>query len=254
MVAPQKESSIDDWIQLAETLSPVERLALAGLLSLRPQTPISIISPAMLNDPENISAAEKWLIANFRKAFSFYCERHKQHRVKLTSEAVKRLAPILVGSYNLPLGIAVGFLFWAIDYGLQNWCEKYGARNFNGEGKYSGGLPESPAWPNGEVRGVFDVTYLPPITEIVDNPESYPLKGYKVVIKVPAETTGAMKVPSSPEVETIVLSFKGEGSQSFTFTDTAMDREISGDVRNVFPKQNDGPNVLGFTAADIHVA
>src|ERR1043165_8538988 len=134
MVAPQKESNIDEWIKLAEKLKPIENLALIGLISIRPSLAPSIITPSVLMTEENTSGAEKWAIKHFRKSFAFYCDNYKKHEVALVSEAIKRadlirlLAPLIVTTYSLPLGIAVGFLFWAMTYGLNHWCEKYGQR------------------------------------------------------------------------------------------------------------------------------
>jgi hypothetical protein len=253
MVAPQRESGIDEWIEFAEKLSPVENLALVGLLFLRPNLPPSIITPSTLVTEENISSAERWALTRFRQVFAFYCDNYKKHKVALASEALKRvdlvkiLAPLLVTAYSVPLGIAVGFLFWALTYGLDNWCQKYGSRKFNGEGKYVTDLPGV------DFEGFFDLTYLPAITETVENPESYPLKGYKVVLKAAAETKGLIKVSSSEEVTNITLAFKGKDSHYFSFTDTTSQQEVEGNPENVFPEKDEGPNIVGFTATELIV-
>lgn len=247
MVAPQRAENLEEWVDFAEKLSPVENLALVGLLFLSPNRPPLSISPSVLHTEENLSNAEKWAITNFRKGFSFYCENYKKHRGAILSEAVKRLAPALVALYSWSLGLSVGFIVWAIKYGLDNSCDKYGARKFNGKGKY---ITDRPGI---EFEGFFDLTYFPAITEVVQDPESYPLEGYKVILKAPAETTGLIKVSSAEEVNDITLTFKGQDSHSFRFTDTRSGEDVEGYPERVFPERDEGPNIVKFTGSELVV-
>jgi hypothetical protein len=247
MATPQRDMTLNEWIDFSEKLHAVENLALIGFLSLRPNIAPSIISTGEVVSEENISVAEKWLLTNFRKAFAFYCDRHKETSALLIGEAlkkadvVKRLAPLLVSAYSIPLGIAVAFLFAAIDMGLDKWCEKYARKSFTGKGIYSGNFPKK------IVEGFFDVKLLPAITEFVEDPEAYPLKGYKVRVKVPADISGQVKVPTSDDSNEIFSSFKSKYSHSFSFSDARAKKTLFGVVETVSQNISAGPNVLSFT-------
>ena len=119
---------------------------------------------------------------------------------------------------------------------------KYSRVRFNGKGKYRGDFQEK------EVDSFFEITYLPEIMELIEDPEAYPLEGYKIKIKVESETDGRVKVPSAKERNSIQFSFKYDKSHSFDFTDTKSNKRIVDDVSWV---GNDGPNVLRFVSQNL---
>jgi hypothetical protein len=209
------------------------KLALIGLLSLRPNLPPSIIVTGDLVNGENIGASEKWILTNFRKVFGFYCDKIKDTKILLAGEAirkteiVKHLAPIIVSTYSVPLGIAVAFLFAAINIGLNKWCEKYERKSFSGKGTYSGNFSKR------QVDGFFDIRCLPAIEERIEDPEAYPLSGYKVMVKVPADIIGRVKVPTSKDADEILFSFTGKRDHSFSFSDMTIHKQIVGTVATV---------------------
>src|SRR5207302_11168842 len=98
-----------------------------------------------------------------------------------------------------------------------------------------------------------EVSHLPPILEYVEDPEAYPLKGYRIVVKVDAESNGRLKVPSLDELNSIQFSFTGKRSHAFTFMDTLSKRYVKGSVDNVSYVAQDGPTVIRFTSSDMEV-
>jgi hypothetical protein len=253
MAAPQMEPTLDQWISFCETLSPYENFALIGLLFLRPHPPISILPTSEIVTQENARAAEKWSESRFRQILLFYCENYKKRETEAAfaliekSEAVKNLVPLLVSTLAVPVGIAVAFLFWAMAKSLDDWCQRYSTRKFNGKGKYTGNFPE------GEVDGFFDVTFLPPIFQFVEDPEAYPLEGYKIQVKVEAEVDGKLKVPTAKESNSIQFNSTGEQRHAFSFADTKTSSKLSGRVSRVYHLTKDDPNILSFTSNDMEV-
>lgn len=245
------EATVDGWIGFCEHRTAYENFALIGLLFLRPGLPLSIIATSEIVNAENVRGAEKWSESRFRQLLLFYCEKHNKPLAQGTAalidkaDAVKGLAPLLVSTFALPLGIAVAFLFWALGTVLNDWCEKYSKKKYNGKGKYVGDFPEK------EVDGFFDVTYLPQIVELVEDPAAYPLQGYRIKVRVESETNGQIKVPTSKELKSIQLSFSYDKSHSFDFTDTQSNRRLKGQVKNVSHVASDGPNVLRFISTDM---
>jgi len=252
MADAQMEPNLDQWISFCEKLTPYQNFALIGLLFRRPQHPQSIL-PAEIETEENARSAEKWSESRFRKLLSFYCDHYKKKKVEAAgqlidkAEAVKTLAPLLVSTLAIPLGIATAFLFWAAGRNLDEWCKKYSRRKLNGKGKYTGDFSEN------EVNGFFEVNYLPPILEYVEDPAAYPLEVYKIRIKVESETDGRVKVSTEKELNSIQFSFSGGGNHRFFFIDTKSNRDVKGGVGNVFHVDEDGPIVIRFTSSDITV-
>jgi hypothetical protein len=253
MVAPQRKSDLEQWIDISARLHPIQNLAVIGLMILRPNLPPSIIATTDPMDEENIRSTERWASSRFRQLFLFYCQHYKRPQARAAveiidkTEVVKGLAPLLVSTLSVPLGISVNFLFWALGYSLDEWCQKYGRRKYNGKGTYRGNFPGR------KVDSFFDVTYLPPIQEVVEDPEAYPLEGYKIKIKVPGETNGKVKVPSSEYVKSVTLNFKGKNTHSFGFVDTQTNKAVGGLIENVFPDEKEGPNIIGFESRDLIV-
>jgi hypothetical protein len=251
MVAPIREASLDEWVSFCEHLTPYQNFALIGFLFLRPQPPLSILATSDIVNEENARGAEKWSESRFRQLLLFYCDKYKKPEALAAAalidkaNVVKALVPLLVSTLAVPVGIAVAFLFWALGKSLDDWCQKYAQKNYNGTGKYIGDFPEK------EIDGFFDVTYLPPIIELVDDPAAYPLKGYKIKIIVESETDGRIKVPTSEELNSIQFHFTYDKSHSFNFTDTQSNIRLSGKVGNVSHVGSDGPNVLRFTSSDL---
>jgi hypothetical protein len=251
MVAPYMEPTLDEWIIFCNKLTPYENFALIGLLFLRPHPPLSILVTADIVSEENTRAAEKWSESNLRKLLLFYCDNYKRPGAEAAAalvdkaDAVKGLAPLLVSTLAVPVGIAAAFLFWALGKRLDDWCQKYSRKKFNGKGKYMGNFPEK------QVDSFFEVTYLPPIVELVEDPAAYPLEVYKIQVKVEAETDGRIKVSTPKELNSIQFSFTGQKSHSFSFTDTLTSGEVSGHVDNVSHVAQDGPLVLRFVSSDM---
>jgi hypothetical protein len=129
MSEARMEPNLDQWIGFCEKLTPYQNFALIGLLSRRPRPPLTIL-PSEIETEENARAAEKWSESRFRKLLLFYCEHYKKKRVEAAgelidkAEVVKTLAPLLVSTLAIPLGIATAFLFWATGRNLDDWCKK----------------------------------------------------------------------------------------------------------------------------------
>jgi hypothetical protein len=253
MAASQTEPNLDQWISFCENLTPYQNFALIGLLFRRGQPPLSIL-PAEIVTEENARGAEKWSESKLRQSLLFYCEHYKKKEVQAAgelldkSEAIKQLVPLLVSTLAVPVGIATAFLFWAAGKRLDDWCKKYSRRKLNGKGKYTGDFPEK------EVNGFFEVVYLPPIVEYIDDPAAYPLEGYKIKIKVDPETDGRLKVSTAKELNSIQFSFGEKRGHAFSFMDTKTNRDVNGRVDNVFHVNEDGPIVIRFTSTDMEVA
>ena len=249
MVAP--EPSLDGWVRFCEHLTPYENYALLGLLFLRPHPPLSILATADVVSEENARSAEKWSESRFRQLLLFYCDKYKtpgsQAAAALVDKAdlVKTIVPLLVSTLAVPVGVAVAFFFWALGTSLDDWCQKYSQRKYNGKGKYLGNFPEK------EIEGFFEVTHLPQIIELVEDPAAYPLEGYKIKIIVESETDGRIKVATQKELESIQFSFTYNKSHSFHFRDTQSSMSIGGQVRNVSHVGEDGPNVLRFISSNL---
>jgi hypothetical protein len=247
------ELSLDHWIDYCAKLTPYENFLLIGLLFSRPSLQQSIFAASLLSDVNNARAAEKWSESHFRRLLLLYCANYKKRKTEalLTLaekvDVIKLLLPALVSAaYALPLGIAVGFLFWAVSTALDDWCKKYSERKYNGTGRYAGNFPEK------EVESFFELSYLPPIEEYIEDPAAYPLEGYKINIRVDSASEGRLKLGKAEDLLSITFHFTA-GSHSFVFTDTRQKEKVSGEVDNVSHIKEDGPNVLRFTSAHTRV-
>jgi hypothetical protein len=253
MATAQMDMDMDRWIDFCAELSPFQNFLLLGLLSSSPDRPLGLISPAEIQPDEHHEAAEEWASSNLRRLLLFYCEHYQKvvpkYGVALANKAdiVKQIVPLLVSTLSVPVSIAVAFLFWALGHRLDEWCKMYARRHYTGKGLYSGNFPE------GKVEAFFDIFYLPPITRFVDDPEAYPLKGCRGVIKVKPQAEGKIKVANSKEVNSIVFNFDKLNGHRFEFTETTLKWVIKGIVENVFPATDEGSNVLGFTSTNIEV-
>lgn len=245
MASTERELSVDHWIEYCAKLTPYENFLLIGLLFSSPSLQRSIIATSLLHDMGHVRAAEKWSESHFRRLLLFYCANYKKRKVEAVltlaekANIVKTLVSIAVSTYALPLGIAVAFLFWAVSTALDDWCKKYSERKYNGRGKYSGNFPEK------EVKSFFELSYLPPIEEYIQDPAAYPLEGYKINIRVQSESEGRLKLDKAEEVISISFHFTAK-SHTFVFTDTRQKETVSGEVDNVSHIKEDGPNVLRF--------
>lgn len=163
MSEARMEPNLDQWIGFCEKLTPYQNFALIGLLSRRPRPPLTIL-PSEIETEENARAAEKWSESRFRKLLLFYCEHYKKKRVEAAgelidkAEVVKTLAPLLVSTLAIPLGIATAFLFWAAGRNLDDWCKKYSRRKLNGKGKYTGNFAEKEV--NGFLKSSTSLLFL----------------------------------------------------------------------------------------------
>ena len=110
MVAPQRESDLEQWIDISEKLRPIQNLAVIGLQFLRPNLPLSIIATTDPMEEENIRATERWASSRFRQLLLFYCQHYKKPQAIASAELldkaelVKALAPLLVSTLSIPLG------------------------------------------------------------------------------------------------------------------------------------------------------
>jgi len=245
----QMEPSLDGWISVCQQLTPYENFALIGLLFLRSRPPLSILAPSNIVNDENARGAEKWSESRFRQLLLLYCDKYKKPKWHAAStlidkaNVVRGLASLFVSTLAVPLGIAVAFLYCALGKSLDDWCQKYSQKKYNGQGKYFGNFPEK------EVMCFFDVTYLPQIVELVEDPAAYPLEGYKIRIRVDSETNGKIKVPSTQERNSIEYSFNYDKNHSYDFTDTQSNKKIIGEVDDVSYMGSDGPMVLRFKSS-----
>lgn len=241
------QATIDGWIEVTRDLSPLQNLCIVGILFQNPRTSLSIIATRDPVTPENISAAERWAKLNFRKLLYFYCDNSEKTGIQLgvaladKSGVVKKLGPVIVSTFSIPLGMAVAFLFAASGIILKNWCANYARREFNGKGIYAGDFPKK------QLEAFFEIEFYPPIQEYTEDPEAYPLKGYRINILVPAEVNGKAKVPLPADSDEIFFSFKENTKHSFRFADTKRRSEIDGDITTLRQDRQAGPSVLGFT-------
>ena len=244
------EPTLDEWINFCEGLTPYQNFALIGLLFWRPSPPLSILASLDIVTEENARQAEKWSESKFRQLLLFYCDKYQKPEAQAAAalidkaDLIKSIVPLLVSTYSVPLGIAVAFLYWALAKSLHDWCQKYSRKEYNGKGTYIGNFPEK------EVFGHFEVAYLPQITELVEDPEAYPLEGYKIRVKVKSETNGRIKVPTSKELKSIQLHFTYDKRDAFDFRDTQSKVRLRGSVDNVSHVTADGPNILRFISSD----
>lgn len=238
---------IKPWIEISERLTPFENLALVGLLNSRPQTPISIISKPVVVQEENFKSAEAWAKKNFREALRLYCDQIDKPEIKVLVQFVKTFAPFVAAQLSLPIGAAIGFIFWCGGFSLEKWCEKYATKRFSGKGQLLGdpGL--------GALEGFFNVTYRPPIHELVEDPEAYPVERFKIDIEVPEITNGLVKVATQSDAEAIYKGFANRIAQSFEFPDDKTRQKISGNMEAIARATNEGPNVLSFSTGALNV-
>ncbi|MDQ1593282.1 MAG: hypothetical protein QOG71_3909 [Pyrinomonadaceae bacterium] len=247
------EGELEQWIQVCEELTYFQNLALLGLLSLKADTPLSIIKAIDPNSSENVSAAERWLKKNLRSLLQFYCVAYVKKSVRVTgiaidkAEVVKNLAPVAVATLSIPVGFVVAFLFAALGLVLDNWCQRYAKQRYAGEGTYEGNFEQK------QVAAFFEITHTPAIIEEVENPAAFPLKVRMLAIKVPAEISGMVKVPSPADSSEIFHSFQARYSHRFTFVDVTQSKKIKGAVESVYQDIQEGPNVLGVTSNELNV-
>jgi hypothetical protein len=190
---------------------------------------------------ENFKSVETWAKKNFREGLRLYCDLTNKPEIKILAEFVKTFAPFFAAQLSLPIGAAIGFLFWCVGFNLEKWCRKYATKRFSGKGQLLG----SPS--TGEIEGFFNVTYRPPISELVEDPEAYPVERFKVDIEVPEITDGLVKVPTPNSAEAIYKSFENRIAQSFKFADDKTKQSISGKMDAIARAINEGPNVLSFS-------
>lgn len=243
MVAPEREVSIDEWISLAEKLTPVENVGLIGLLSSRPTMRPNMILRETLCTEENFSSAQNWSLSHLRKGLSFCSDNYHKNNENISS-AVKRLAPEMVTQYNWSLGLAVTFVVLAIQQDMCDSGREYAARKFQGQGKY---VAEAPGV---EFPGFFNVTYFPELKVTVRDLD----RVLEVELRSAAEMKGSVELLSPDDVTNIALTFSGQYSHYFTFTDSLRLREVEGSPENVFPEREKGPNVLAFAGHDLLIS
>lgn len=167
--------------------------------------------------------------------------------MKVLVEFVKTFAPFLAAQLSLPVGAAIGFVFWCAGFRLEKWCERHATKRFSGEGQLLG----NPS--TGEIEGFFNVTYRPPIYELVEDPAAYPVERFKVEIELPEVTNGLIKVPTLNNAEAVYKRFESRVVQSFRFADDKTKKRISGNMDVMARAVNEGPNVLSFSTSTLNV-
>jgi hypothetical protein len=254
MSTPGPSEDINQWILFCEALTPYQNVLLLGAISKSRYTTLAIFQTQPIETQDNWKAAEDWMLKHLRKGLRLYCDNYQKTQVTIGAEGAKRsvelvkvLAPFLMLQLSIPLGAGVAFLFWALGFGLHKWCEKYSAMKLGGEGEYSGNIPQ------GEVKPFFDITYLTPIVEFIENEEAYPLEIEKKQIRNPAETSGLVKVPSARDVEAIAFGFSKESKDHFSFQDAKTNKLVGGDVTNVYRKPREEANMLSLIAGELSI-
>jgi hypothetical protein len=235
------------WTDISEGLTPLENLGLVGLLILRPQTLPSNVSKSSVLQGENFRSVEGWAKKNFREALRLYCDQIDKSEIKVLVQFVKTFAPFFAAQLSLPIGAAIGFIFWCGGFGLERWCNKYSIKRFSGKGQLLGNNSL------GDIEGFFSITYRPPIHELVEDPEAYPVERFKVNIEVPEITNGLVKVPTPNNAEAVYKSFENRVTQSFLFPDDKTRQRISGNMDAIARATNEGPNVLSFSTSALNV-
>ena len=252
MSTVKPHEDINQWIEFCERLSPFQNYLLIGAISQSTYATLAIIQAQPIETQENWKASKKWDLKHMRKALRVYCEYSQKPKVVISAEVAKKsvelikaFAPFLMLQLSVPLGVAVAFSFWALGFGLSKWCERYASKNLTGDGIYSGDIPQ------GEVHAFFDITYLPPIVEFIEDEKAYPLEIKKKQIRIPAETIGLVRVPNARDVQTITFSFNEKAKHQFIFRDAKTNEKVMGEVTKVYPKREVGANILGVTAGDL---
>jgi len=252
MSTPTPQIDLDQWTEFCANLSPFENFALLGLILENPSLSLSILQNRTIVTEGNVRRAEKWTMTNLRRALKIYCDNYKKHQVvagskflETASPFVKAIAPFLMFELNAPVTAMIAYVIWAIGYGLDKWCGKYSAKEFSGEGEYSGDLT-----PN-KKKAFFRLKYLPPIYEKVEDEKAYPLVVYKAQIMVPAETTGDVRVTPGADLDSITISLRTGNKHMFEFIDAEQKRIIGGEAKNVYPNLVEGSNVSSLVAEDL---
>jgi hypothetical protein len=94
---------------------------------------------------------------------------------------------MIASAIGISVGSAVGFLFGALGILLGKWCEKYGPQTYVGDGVYTMDIYDKYWSPQAtEVHGLFNITYNPPITEMINEVTPTGLSAHKFDIQVPA--------------------------------------------------------------------
>ena len=252
MVAPAWD--LKPWIEVSEGLNTFENLVLVGLLTLRPLTDPGSVAKETLVNAASVTSAESWAAKNFRDALRLYCDQVKKPEVKISMEFIKTLATFLAVTLLMAPGAAVGFVFFAIGFGLDRWCDKYATKRFSGEGLIRKHLAADQSdVGTDQLPGTFTVTHRPAIVQLIEDVEAYPLRREKVQIKVPEITNGLVKVPSSSDVESISQTFLDRIVQSFEFNDDKTNARIAANFETIVPAVNEGPRVLSFSVTQLKI-
>lgn len=243
---------VGEWITICESLPPVQIFGLLGLLADNPDLPPSLARARETETPENMQAAKRWMKRNFRTIMQYYCGQRSVFEaaegILDEAEFVKNLSFIIFGVLKVKIGVIVAAVYVVLKLKGDKWCDKYAGMTLAGEGPYRGNFPE------GAVNAFFEITYLPPVVEQVENPAAYPLKVPMPVIEVDKEIKGRVKVPTKRQAETIFSSFQGGGvTHTFTFNDVTSRQDVAGSLREAALGPDAGLGVLDFTDADLTV-
>lgn len=241
---------VGEWIALCQELPPVELFGLIGLLSERPELPPSLARAAELQTAENIKGAKNWARRYFRNILQYYCgKRHLFEAAEKgfdEADAVKAIAISLFGLLNIKIGIIVASIFIILKLKGNKWCDKYAGMRLTGQGPYEGNFAAQP------VSAFFEIEYLPPIVEKVENPAAYPLKIKVPVIEVDKEIKGRVKVPTRAQAEAIFYSFEGGGKiHKFSFNDIDSKQDVSGTLDSVSLGSDAKLGVFDFDRAEL---
>lgn len=252
MSSTRPADDINYWINIGAKLTPNQNFALLGAIIENRLTTLDLDNPDSVITEGNCSAAEKWASQRVRKMLRLYCSRYTAFHVLALAELIKAFAPILQVEMNMLVGPSVSFIFWAAGYGLDKWCQKYKAREFEGRGAYSVLALETA--PGRDYNAFFKVTYTPAIVEIVRFEESVFLDVKQRRVVAPAETEGFMEFESSDAAAGIYRTFSPRVDHAFTFEDTHTRSHVGGRVGNVFTARFEGPKVLELKAGELTIA
>jgi hypothetical protein len=259
MSSAQPDISLGEWIEYCEGLSATQNFLLIGLLSKSRFTSLSILQAQPLETEENWNAAKNWVLKHLREALKIYCDNYKKHKVEIATEAGKafgkaakdwiaNVAPAIVLTVGGVKATGVAFVIWLLKYSLDQWCSVYADKKYSGKGTYSRLIPTA------SFEAFFDVSYTPPIIVYSEDSDAFPLSVPKEEVRVPAETTGLIRVSDTRVVYEIYTSLESAKNHSFEFKDVKSRELVKGVVDFVLPAPEVGAHVLKLRADELEVS
>lgn len=259
MATPQPEISLEQWIEYCEELSATQNFLLIGLLSKSRFTSLGLLQEQALETEENWRAAEEWVLKHLRDGLKIYCDNYKKYQIEIGLEAgktlgeaakdfIRNIAPAIAYATSGVKGLGVAFVVWLLKYALDKWCSTYTDKKFTGKGSYSRLVPKS------TFEAFFDVTYTPPIVVYSEDEDAFPLNITKRQVKVPAQTSGLIRVPDKKAVDDIYSSLRVDKNHSFEFKDAKTDVLVKGIIDFVLPAPEVGAHVLKLGAEELNMS